>query len=284
MDPLAARTVLITGASRGIGRAAAVRLAAEGWWVWASMRDLEARAGVERAAAAAGASVQVLAIDVRDPSSITAGVQELLARTSGRLDAVVVNAGVFAAGAFEDTPPDVMRTLMETNYFGAIETVRATLPALRRSRGRIAIISSDSGLTGTPALSGYTATKYALEGWGESLAYELAPLGVSLSLIEPGAFGTGIWSSAFHRGAPDSPYVGLASTVEASLQALGAQAPPPDPVASTLVRALDARRPRLRYTVGKDAWRMRVLKRVLPDRAIMRITRRAMGLSNLRSD
>ena len=261
-----------------------MRLAAEGWSVWASMRDLDARAGLERAAAAAGTSVEVLAIDVRDTSSIAAGVEELLARTSGRLDAVVVNAGVFAAGAFEDTPPQVMRTLMETNYFGAIETVRLTLPALRQCRGRIAIVSSDSGLTGTPALSGYTASKYALEGWGESLAYEVAPLGVSLSLIEPGAFGTGIWSSPFHRGAADSPYAGLARIVEESLQRLGAQAPPPDPVAGTLVRALDSRHPRLRYPVGKDARRMSMLKRVLTDRAIMRRTRRAMGLSKLQPD
>jgi NAD(P)-dependent dehydrogenase (short-subunit alcohol dehydrogenase family) len=240
------------------------------------MRDPEHAAGFQ------GTAVETLAIDVRDPAGIAAGVEELLSRTSGRLDAVVVNAGVFAAGAFEDTPPEVMRALMETNYFGAIETVRATLPALRRSRGRIAIISSDSGLTGTPALSGYTATKYALEGWGESLAYELEPLGVSVSLIEPGAFGTGIWASTFHRGPADGPYAGLADIVEPSLQRLGAAAPSPDPVAATLVRALDARNPRLRYPVGRDARRMALLKRLLPDRAIQHMTRRATGLSRWR--
>jgi NAD(P)-dependent dehydrogenase (short-subunit alcohol dehydrogenase family) len=276
-----ARTALITGASRGLGRVVATRLAADGWSVWATMRDPAARGSLDAAVADLGATVEVVALDVSDPGSIARGVAEVLQRTGGRLDAVIANAGISAVGAFEDTSPEVMRAIMETNYFGAIETVRAALPALRACRGRIVLMSSDSGLCGTPALSGYTASKYALEGWGESLAHEVRPLGVSVSMIEPGAFRTDIWSSAVHRRV-DGPYAEFAAIVERSLKAIGAGAPAPDPVAEAVVTALDARRPRLRYPVGRDARRAAMLKRLLPDRLNMGIMRRAMGLSRWR--
>jgi NAD(P)-dependent dehydrogenase (short-subunit alcohol dehydrogenase family) len=273
-----ARTALITGASRGLGRVVATRLAAEGWSVWATMRDPAARGSLDAAVADLGATVEVAALDVSDPGSIARGVAEVLQRTGGRLDAVIANAGISAVGAFEETSPEVMRAIMETNYFGAIETVRAALPALRACRGRIILMSSDSGLCGTPALSGYTASKYALEGWGESLAHEVRPLGVSVSMIEPGAFRTDIWSSPVRRRV-DGPYAEFAAIVERSLKAIGAGAPAPDPVAEAVVTALDARRPQLRYPVGRDARRAAMLKRLLPDRLNMWIMRRAMGLS-----
>jgi NAD(P)-dependent dehydrogenase (short-subunit alcohol dehydrogenase family) len=276
-----ARTALITGASRGLGRVVATRLAAEGWSVWATMRDPAARGSLDAAVADLGATVEVAALDVSDPGSIARGVAEVLQRTGGRLDAVIANAGISAVGAFEETSPEVMRAIMETNYFGAIETVRAALPALRACRGRIILMSSDSGLCGTPALSGYTASKYALEGWGESLAHEVRPLGVSVSMIEPGAFRTDIWSSPVRRRV-DGPYAEFAAIVERSLKAIGAGAPAPDPVAEAVVTALDARRPQLRYPVGRDARRAAMLKRLLPDRLNMWIMRRAMGLSRWR--
>lgn len=245
------------------------------------MRDPAARGSLDAAVADLGATVEVVALDVSDPGSIARGVAEVLQRTGGRLDAVIANAGISAVGAFEDTSPEVMRAIMETNYFGAIETVRAALPALRACRGRIILMSSDSGLCGTPALSGYTASKYALEGWGESLAHEVRPLGVSVSMVEPGAFRTDIWSSAVHRRV-DGPYAEFAAIVERSLKAIGAGAPAPDPVAEAVATALDARRPRLRYPVGRDARRAAMLKRLLPDRLNMGIMRRAMGLSRWR--
>jgi NAD(P)-dependent dehydrogenase (short-subunit alcohol dehydrogenase family) len=281
-DP--ARTVVVTGASRGFGRLIAAALAAAGWRVFATMRDPSARAGLDAAVSAAGADpagVEVLALDVLDPDSVAAAMAQVLERAGGRLDAVVANAGVTVSGAFEDTPAEAVRTVMETNYFGTVETVRAALPALRAARGRIVLISSDSGLCGTPALSAYTASKYAIEGFGESLAYEVGPLGVSLSMIEPGAFRTDMWNVDMHRSA-DGPYTGFGAIMERGLQAIGAGAAAPEPVAAAVVDALTARRPRLRYRVGADARRMALYKRLLPDAAIVRIVNRATGLHRWR--
>ena len=270
---MAGRTVLITGASRGLGRAVAERLAATGWSVWAGVRD---PAGA-RPAGAAGA----VALDVRDLERVPRALAEVLERTGGRLDALVANAGIFAIGAFEDTPPELTRAIIETNFIGTVETVRAALPALRASRGRIVVMSSDSGLCGTPGLCAYTASKYALEGWAESLAYEVEPLGVSVSLIEPGAFRTDIWSSAVRRR-PDGPYAAFGELLERHLRAAGASAQDPERVAAAVVTALEAERPRLRYPVGGDARRAAILKRLLPDRAFMWTMRRATGLARWR--
>jgi NAD(P)-dependent dehydrogenase (short-subunit alcohol dehydrogenase family) len=167
---------------------------------------------------------------------------------------------------------------MDANYFGVINTIRATLPALRTSRGRIVIISSDSGLVGAPGLSGYTASKFAIEGFGESLAYELAPLGVSLSLIEPGAFRTGIWDRDVVHRTEGGPYRRLGEAVEAAWRQAGERARPPGAVVGVVVRVLNSPRPRLRYPVGRDARLAATLKRVLPDRVRMAWVRRASGL------
>jgi NAD(P)-dependent dehydrogenase (short-subunit alcohol dehydrogenase family) len=279
-----ARTVVVTGASRGFGSLMAAALAAAGWRVFATMRNPDDRAALDAAVTAARgepADVSALALDVLDAGSIASAVSEVLERTGGRLDAVVANAGISVSGAFEDTPAEAMRRVMDTNYFGVVDTVRATLPALRVARGRIVLISSDSGLCGTPGLSGYTASKYAIEGFGESLAYEVAPLGVSLSIIEPGAFRTDIWSGEMHRSSA-GPYAAFGEIAEKGLRAIGEQAPAPDPVAAAVVKALTVKRPRLRYRVGTDARRMAAYKRVLPDAAIRRIVRRATGVDGWR--
>jgi NAD(P)-dependent dehydrogenase (short-subunit alcohol dehydrogenase family) len=277
-----ARVVLITGASGGFGRLIAAGLAAGGWRVFATMRDPDARARLDQAVLARGAdpsSVRVLALDVLRPDSIDAAVHQVLEESAGRLDAVVANAGILVAGAFEDTPAEAMRAVMETNYFGLIETVRATLPALRAARGRIVLMSSDSGLCGTPALSGYTASKYAIEGWGESLAYEVRPLGVAVSMIEPGPFRTDIFAKHdVHRGPPDGPYAALTDVAEAALGTAALQAPDPSAIVRVVDKALSARKPRLRYPVGWEAWLIAAARRVLPDRVFGFVVVRATGM------
>jgi NAD(P)-dependent dehydrogenase (short-subunit alcohol dehydrogenase family) len=278
--------VLVTGASRGMGRMIAAGLAARGWRVFATMRDPRARAGLDaavRAAAANPANVTVSELDVRRPQSIEDAVSGVLERTGGRLHACVANAGIFVAGAFEDTPLAAMHEVMETNYFGTIETVRAALPALRATRGRVVLISSDSGLCGTPGMSGYTASKYAIEGWGESVAYELEPFGVGLSIIEPGPFKTDIFATlAVHRGPPAGAYAELTRLLEESLQTLGRTAPPADPVVAAVVKALSARRPRLRYPVGREARMLSACKGILPERLFGAVVARATGIAGWR--
>lgn len=278
------RSVLVTGASRGFGALIAAALAARGWQVFAAMRNPGAREELDAALTAAGArpdDVHAVRLDVLDSDSVVAGVADVLGRTGGRLDAVVPSAGVAVVGSFEDTPPEAVRLVLETNYLGVAETVRAALPALRAARGRIVLISSDSGLYGAPALSAYTASKFALEGWAESLAYEVAPLGVRVSLVEAGAFRTGIWAADVHRAA-SGPYAKFGAIAERVWRETGRTAPAPDPVVRMVLAVLDARKPALRHPVGAGARRASITKRLLPHALFALFVRRAAGMARWR--
>jgi NAD(P)-dependent dehydrogenase (short-subunit alcohol dehydrogenase family) len=211
--------------------------------------------------------------DVRDTASLRQAIADVLSHSGGRMDAVVANAGIAAVGTFEDTPTEVMTALMETNYFGVLNTIREALPALRASRGRIVVISSDAAVYGTPGLSGYSASKFALEGWAESVAFEFKPLGISLSIIRPGAFRTDIWKSPVYLPENGSR-PGLAKTVVANWAAAADKAADPAGVAAMVERALTAKHPRLRYTVGGDARRAAALRRLLPDALLVRLVER----------
>ena len=170
------RTVLITGTSAGFGLLTAVELAKRGWRVIATMRNLERKGPLEAALAQSGAAhnVDIVQLDVTDPASIARGVAETLALTEGFLDAVVHNAGVAAGGAFEDIPEAELRRVIDTNLFGIMGLTRELLPTFRKQRsGRIVVVSSKSGLTGQPGNSIYVASKWAVEGWAESLAFEV---------------------------------------------------------------------------------------------------------------
>ncbi len=163
-------TVLITGTSTGIGRVTAELLAAKGWRVFATMRDLAKKDRLERGLKKAGLESQVtlLQLDVNDPASIESAVAAVLAETGGSLDAVVHNAGVAVAGAHEDMPDADIRRVMETNFFGVLALTRALLPTFRAQKhGRIVMVSSQAAFAGQPANSIYCASKWALEGWAE---------------------------------------------------------------------------------------------------------------------
>jgi NAD(P)-dependent dehydrogenase (short-subunit alcohol dehydrogenase family) len=260
------RIAFITGASRGLGRATAERLALHGWRVFAAARHHPPGESSEDTR-----TVELIPVvaDVRDERTMRDAVADILNQTNGRLDAVVANAGIAAVGTFEDTPQEVMKELMSTNYFGVLNTVRATLPALRAHQGRLVVMSSDAAAYGTPGLSGYTASKFALEGWAESLAYELRPTGVHLSIIRPGAFQTDIWRSPIYSSEDDARH-DVAETLAANWREAGTRAADPVHVAATVERALTASHPKLHYTIGNDARRIATLRRLLPERLFIR--------------
>ena len=275
------RRVLITGTSSGIGLATAVELARRGWSTVATMRDPSRAGRLRDAAAAAGVAerLTIEALDVTDAASIAAAVPRILA--GGPLAAVVHNAGVAAAGAFEDLPEAEIRRVMETNFFGVLALTRALLPSFRaQRRGRIVIVSSNSAFAGEPANSIYVASKWAIEGWAESLAFEAERFGIEVVLVEPGPYKTDIWDSS-PRILPDgSPYTAWLRQLEEAIDAkVLASARDPHEVAVAIAGALEAARPRMRYPVSPQAHIGLFLRGKLPTRAQRWLVKRLLGVS-----
>lgn len=275
-------TVLITGTSTGIGRVTAEVLAQRGWQVFATMRDLQRREKLEVALKKSGLQdrVEFIQLDLNDAASIEAAVATVLSRTGGTLDAVVQNAGVSVAGAFEDLPGAEIRRVMETNFFGVLELTRALLPSFRaQGDGRILLVSSEAAFMGQPANSIYCASKWALEGWAESLAYDLEPFGIKVILIEPGPYRTQIWRSTPWIVPSGSPYRERVQRVSRAADEHAARsARDPKEVALVIARALEAKRPRFRYPVGPFARINHFLRGKVPSRLIRRGVSRYLGL------
>jgi NAD(P)-dependent dehydrogenase (short-subunit alcohol dehydrogenase family) len=279
-------TVLITGTSTGFGRAAAVELAKRGWRVFATMRSLDKKEPLERALSEADVlnQVEIKQLDVTLPTSVKAAVESTLAQTSGTLDAVVHNAGVAAGGAFEDLPDAELRRVMETNFFGILELTRALLPTLRmQRRGRILIVSSESAFAGQPACSIYCASKWAIEGWAESIAFELRPFGIDVVLIEPGPYVTEIWNSSPRISPRDSAYRPWVQHVfrmgDAHVAQWGRDS---GEVAVKIAKILDARRPSFRNPVGPVARINHFLRGKVPTPMLRWAGERYFGLHRVR--
>ena len=182
-------TVLITGASRGIGRASALALARSGHDVIAGVRDEEAGRALE---AEGSGRVRAVKLDVTDAASIAAAAEAV----GDRLDALVNNAGIAVGGVLEAVPLDELRHQLEVNVVGQVAVTQAVLPKLRAASGRIVFISSVSGRVSAPIMTPYTASKYAIEAIADGLRIELRPWGINVVLVEPGSIDTDIWRGA----------------------------------------------------------------------------------------
>jgi NAD(P)-dependent dehydrogenase (short-subunit alcohol dehydrogenase family) len=182
-------TIVITGASRGIGLATALELARAGHTVFATMRNPAASPELAVTAAAERLPVEVSPMDVDDDQSVARGFGRLLAH--GPIDVLINNAGVEAGGSVEETPLELTRAVMETNYFGALRAIKAVLPAMRARRsGCIVNVTSVAGRLASGAMSSYSASKWALEAASEALAQEVSALGIRVAIIEPGIIDT----------------------------------------------------------------------------------------------
>ena len=189
------KVALVTGSSSGIGLLTAIELANNGFKVIASMRDLGRRDRLDQAASAAGVSdkLDVQRLDVSEFAAMPAFAEKLVG-DYGRLDVLVNNAGFAVAGFAEDVKLDELRQQFETNFFGHVALTKAVLPIMRQQgSGHIIMVSSISGLHGAFSVSSYAASKFALEGWSESLRLEVNALGIKVVLVEPGAYKTDIW-------------------------------------------------------------------------------------------
>ena len=183
------RTVLVTGASSGIGLACSLRLARAGWQVHGGVRT------PEDAEALAKKGVESLELDVTDAAQIAAAAETL----GGELHGLVDNAGIAIAAPLELVPLDELRHQLEVNVVGQVAVVQALLPALRRARGRVVLMGSIGGRSALPFLGPYAASKHALEAIADSLRIELRPLGVEVSIVEPGSIATPIWRKGAER-------------------------------------------------------------------------------------
>lgn len=249
---------LVTGTSTGIGLQTALHLARHGFEVKAALRNPARGVLLEEAAANESLPVEIVSMDVTVDASVTDCIGGILER-EGALDVLVNNAGLSGAAPLEDVPLDEHRQMFEANYFGAIRTIQAVLPAMReRGTGTIVNVSSVTGRVAVPNQVPYTASKHAIEAASEALAAEVAAHGIRIAIIEPGVFATNIWENSAEatRYDRDSPYQHIMRRNGKMYASLLRQAGDPAEVARVIHRAIVAETPKLRWVVGDDAHAM----------------------------
>ena len=256
MAKLERKIALVTGASSGIGRAAADRLARSGYTVYGTSRRGDQ---VDRG------SFEMLTLDVTSDASVAAVVSDVI-RREGRIDLLVNNAGFSTAPAgAEESSIEQARSIFDTNVFGIIRMTRAVVPHMRRrGSGRIINISSVFGFLPMPYMALYVATKHAVEGYSESLDHELRTRGIRVSVIEPANTRTKFDANLLQPDATLDEYHDVRVALGKRMTELIAEADEPGVVAQTLLTAAKATHPKLRYAVGGRASRLRWLRRFAP--------------------
>jgi NAD(P)-dependent dehydrogenase (short-subunit alcohol dehydrogenase family) len=274
------RSVLVTGASTGIGRATALRLEAAGWRVFAGVRR---EADAEALREAAPANISPLFLDVTEPEQIAAAAVLIEALPDG-LAGLVNNAGVAIPSPLETMPIEDFRRQVEINLTGQVAVTQAMLPAIRRAGGRVVFISSIGGRIAFPLTGAYHAAKFGIEAVGDVFRQELAPWGLRVSIVEPGSIDTPIWE----RGGKSADEVGARSPQRETfygkaienyrkvVKDTAERGMAPEKVAAVIEHALSAKRPRSRYLVGIDAKVQARLKPLIPTPVFDRIVAKTM--------
>jgi len=282
------RSVVITGASRGLGLASAARLYARGWHVVAAMRSPDA--GLERLRSVTGAApgdpgLTAVTLDLSDAGSIVSAAKSIT-EAVGAPHVVVHNAAFVAVGFVEEMPSNVVEQIITTNVIGPIRLTRELLPAMRRAgRGRIVVVSSVGAIRGMPAISIYSASKGAIERWAEALAHEIAPFGLGVTVLSTGTFRTDVYDENYtkHYADRQGPYAPHHAGLDRAGERVIRSAKPPERFAAALEKALEKDAPFARHAVGADARMMLVASRLLPTAALQSAARLATGLPRPRA-
>lgn len=268
-QPMNKKIAVITGASSGFGLLTTLELAKKDYLVIATMRNLEKQANLLSQATKLNLqqNIKVQQLDVTDQNSIH-NFQFFL-KEINRVNLLINNAGYATGGFIEEIPVEEYRKQFETNFFGAISITQLVLPYMREQKsGKIINISSISGQVGFPGLSPYVSSKYALEGWSESLRLEVKPFGIDVALIEPGSYNTNIWEVgkqlAENQSATSSPYKEYMDKIQKHINSGSGTFGNPIDVANKIVEIAESKRTNLRYPIGKGVKFMVFVKKILP--------------------
>lgn len=263
------KIAIITGASSGFGLLTTLELAKKDYFVIATMRNLEKQIDLISQATKLHLqqNIKVQQLDVTDQGSIHNF--QLFLKEINRVDLLINNAGYATGGFVEEIPVEEYRKQFETNLFGAISITQLALPYMREQKsGKIINISSISGQVGFPGLSPYVSSKYALEGWSESLRLEVKPFGIDVALLEPGSYNTNIWEVgkqlAKNQSDTTSPYKEYMDKIQKHINNGNDTLGNPMDVANKIVEIAEARRTTLRYPIGKGVKFMIFARKVLP--------------------
>ena len=262
------KIAIVTGSSSGIGYATSLMLARNGFYTYASVHNVNKSASLQSTADAERLPLKLIQLDVTDDRSVNDAIEKIVSE-KGRIDVLVNNAGYGLFGAFEDLSIDEIKSQFETNFFGVIRVTQHVLPIMRNGGrdGIIVNVSSVNGHVPFPVISAYVATKFALEGLSESIAYEVEPFGIKIILIEPGAIG-----SSFMKGSvmstraldPESPYSEFVRKVRSKISSDHENATQQEEVAKTIVQAILSEKPEFRYLVGSDAVTLMQARKNMP--------------------
>jgi NAD(P)-dependent dehydrogenase (short-subunit alcohol dehydrogenase family) len=261
------KVAIVTGSSSGIGLETALTLAENGFVTYATMRNLNKASNILEPAQRKNLPIKVVQLDVTDDISVRRAIQNIV-DNENRIDLLVNNAGYTQFGAAEDLSSEEIQAQFNTNVFGIFRTIREVVPIMRRQAedgsGTIINIGSANGFFGIPCASAYAATKFALEGLTQSLRYELAPFGIKLTVIEPGAIRTNVAAQSMYipkklqeqRPNNFSPFTEMTKNIMEKSKTVVANGSPPKVVADVVLKAAKADKPEWRYRAGSDAERL----------------------------
>ena len=279
------RTVLITGATDGLGKAAALLLAEKGYRVFAAGRSVEKRAELDRLASQKKLPLESLELDVCDDRSVNRAVQQVL-QNAGAIDVLINNAGIGMMAVVEELKSEDLRRVYETNIFGVLRVTKAVLPHMReRRQGRILMLSSVAGILTPPLYGAYSSSKHALEALSNALRLEMYPFHIEVVLIEPGYILTNFQQAArelaqsYVEGSASSPYAKIySSAIEGASSSRKASKTTPEDCAAVILHAIEASHPKARYTVTPLAKWAAFGRRLLPDTLLDSFLRRRFGI------
>ena len=262
------QVALITGSSSGIGYETSLALARSGFCTYAGVRNMKNSDILEKKIAKEKLDLNILQLDVNDKSSIDNAINRIKTEEK-RIDVLINNAGYGLVGFFEELGLDEIRKQFETNFFGVLNVTKKVIPIMReQNRGTIINLSSGAGQVGFPGISAYVSTKFAIEGFSESLMYELFPFGIRVIIIEPGVIKTNFFNNCIvsdESSKKGSLYSNSLKRIQNNIELMQEHATPPIEVAKVILQALKTDEPKQRYVVGNDAVMILEAKRSLSD-------------------